>query len=353
MPMRKSAGRNWFSRRNVHACTTSRRRARPGPPSGRAGPPAASRGIIRFLFGPSPSAYVGDHVRPPASPGRRTCAGHRPREVVGRPGASMSWASGTVVIWSSLRRLPVSKDWMKTGSSGGPGRCGAAPRPAAPPARGRSSRSRSGAWSRGRCRSRRPLAPRLLYQVDDLLEGRHLNWPSKARVVGAHLREPLLGAQRLELGEVKSSVNQPVTARPSMVLVVLRSANSGWAATSVVPPISFSCRATSTPSLVDTRSGSMKSAPMLDGQLVGGEGVLRPVARRAAVADEDGLDERGLGCLGRRRSGGRGERDQGGGQGGGERGGECQPEAGACPRGHASEPTGTGRRAAVDAVNAP
>ena len=59
---------------------------------------------------------------------------------------------------------------------------------------------------------------------------------------------------------VKSSVNQPVTLTPSIALVVRRAANSGWAATSVVPPISFSCRATSTPSEVDTRSGSMKSA---------------------------------------------------------------------------------------------
>jgi hypothetical protein len=39
---------------------------------------------------------------------------------------------------------------------------------------------------------------------------------------------------------VKSSVNHPVRAVPSTVLVVRRSANSGWAATSVVPPISFS-----------------------------------------------------------------------------------------------------------------
>lgn len=56
---------------------------------------------------------------------------------------------------------------------------------------------------------------------------------------------------------VKSSVNQPVRLVPSITLVALRAANSGRAATSVVPLISFSCRATSTPSLVETRSGSM------------------------------------------------------------------------------------------------
>ncbi|SCE73707.1 hypothetical protein GA0070558_104205 [Micromonospora haikouensis] len=60
----------------------------------------------------------------------------------------------------------------------------------------------------------------------------------------------------LSSARVKSSV-KPVTDTPSMVLVALRVANSGWAATSVVPEISFSCRATSWPSFVGTRSGSM------------------------------------------------------------------------------------------------
>jgi hypothetical protein len=60
----------------------------------------------------------------------------------------------------------------------------------------------------------------------------------------------------LSSASVKSSVNQPVTATPSIDFVVLRLANSGRSATSVVPPISFSWRATSTPSLVITRSGS-------------------------------------------------------------------------------------------------
>ncbi len=56
---------------------------------------------------------------------------------------------------------------------------------------------------------------------------------------------------------VKSLVNQPVSRMVSMVLVVRRSANSGREATSVVVEISFSWRATSTPSFVETRSGSM------------------------------------------------------------------------------------------------
>jgi hypothetical protein len=56
---------------------------------------------------------------------------------------------------------------------------------------------------------------------------------------------------------VKSWVNQPVTGTPSSTTVRRRDANSGCDATSVVMPISGSCRATSTPSLVITRSGSM------------------------------------------------------------------------------------------------
>ena len=55
---------------------------------------------------------------------------------------------------------------------------------------------------------------------------------------------------------VKSSVNQPVSETPSIAFVVWRSANSGRVATSVVVEISFSWRATRTPSFVDTRSGS-------------------------------------------------------------------------------------------------
>jgi len=76
------------------------------------------------------------------------------------------------------------------------------------------------------------------------------NAPSRSRA-----RSVLISAS------VKSSVNQPVIVTPSITLVALRDANSGWLATSVVPEMSFSCRATRRPSRVDTTSGSMKSAP--------------------------------------------------------------------------------------------
>jgi len=61
----------------------------------------------------------------------------------------------------------------------------------------------------------------------------------------------------LSSASVKSSVNQPDCSFPSTVLAVLRAANSEWVTTSVVPEISFSCLATSTWSLVETRSSSM------------------------------------------------------------------------------------------------
>src|SRR5262245_7064673 len=61
---------------------------------------------------------------------------------------------------------------------------------------------------------------------------------------------------------VKSSLNHEfATTTPSIVLVVLRAANSGCEATFVVWLSTFSCRAISAPSLVETRSGSTKSAP--------------------------------------------------------------------------------------------
>ena len=88
---------------------------------------------------------------------------------------------------------------------------------------------------------------------------------------------------------VKSSVNQPVNETPSITLVVRRPANSGWSATSVVPEISFSWRATSTPSFVETRSGSMYWAPIARTERVGGQGVLRAIPRGAAVGDHEGL----------------------------------------------------------------
>ena len=61
--------------------------------------------------------------------------------------------------------------------------------------------------------------------------------------------------------QVKSSVNQPVISRPSIVFVRRRAANSGRSATSVVEPISFSWRTTATPSALKTTSGSTASTP--------------------------------------------------------------------------------------------
>ena len=84
--------------------------------------------------------------------------------------------------------------------------------------------------------------------------------PSYAVLAGRTCGSRSLARRVRSSARVKSSVNQPVTATPSMVLVVRRPANSVLVATSVVPLISFSCRATSTPSDVLTTSGSITSA---------------------------------------------------------------------------------------------
>ncbi len=60
---------------------------------------------------------------------------------------------------------------------------------------------------------------------------------------------------------VKSLTNQPSSSKPSTMALRLRLANSGWSLTLVVALMLGSWRATSTPSFVATRSGSMKSAP--------------------------------------------------------------------------------------------
>ena len=89
-----------------------------------------------------------------------------------------------------------------------------------------------------------------------------IRWVPSKTVLRLRTRGSRSTAHRVfSSASVKSSVNQPVTARPSTVFVVRRPANSARLATSVVCEISFSWRTTSTWSLVGTRSGSIQSAP--------------------------------------------------------------------------------------------
>ena len=133
-----------------------------------------------------------------------------------------------------------------------------ATRAASPRAAGRCRGSRSDAWFRDRRRSAVQARARAAAPArSPRRTSAPANWPSYSCERNARrsfARSVLISAS------VKSSVNQPVIAWPSTVFVVLRSGN--FAATSVVPPISFSWRAMSTPSFVETRSGSMKSAPI-------------------------------------------------------------------------------------------
>ena len=87
---------------------------------------------------------------------------------------------------------------------------------------------------------------------------------------------------------VKSSTHQPVRARRHRLSSPCADRRTpARSATSVVPEISFSCRQTSTPSCVITRSGSMKSAPCCDREAVRRQRVLGPFAAGAAVRDHD------------------------------------------------------------------
>ena len=176
--------------------------------------------------------------------GRHLAVGERCRPASTSPGwrrlESSSWTSAELrhAAQTSLR-LPTSKDWMNTGSvrvryAVGPERGAAAPRAA-----GRSIGSTSGAWSRDRCRSSVRLGAASMTSARGLL----------ASVPGTARRDRVLRPHRpgcapwraasCSSASVKSSVNQPVIGSPSIVLVVLRPANSGWSATSVVARFRF------------------------------------------------------------------------------------------------------------------
>ena len=101
------------------------------------------------------------------------------------------------------------------------------------------------------------LTPQPLCQFDHVIECRNREL---AVVLVRPKREPLLRAQRLDLGE-REVFGEPASDRLA-VNGLRRAAIGNFVAASVVPPISFSCLAMSTPSLVETRSGSMKSAPI-------------------------------------------------------------------------------------------
>ena len=116
-------------------------------------------------------------------------------------------------------------------------------------------------------------------QGEDLVEGRDRVAPSYAVLACRRSGTRSTARSVRSCASVRSSTNQPSGLR--------RWASSGWAAMSVVAESSASWRATSTPSAVQTRSGSTKSAPHPDGQLVAREGVLGPVAGRAPVPDDD------------------------------------------------------------------
>ena len=197
---------------------------------------------------------------PPAWSGRGRCAGHRRRRGrTARPVASISWTSGTRVRRLSCAQVRGLERLMNTRDRAGRGGGAAASASSGSSSDSPIESKYVGCLVSGYTPMVRPA------RRDACFASRSTssrvgtsNVPSYLRVRRPHSRQPLLGAQRLELGE-REVLGEPARSprgrrSPSWSC---RSANSGCSATSVVPLISFSCRATSTPSFVDTRSGSM------------------------------------------------------------------------------------------------
>ena len=133
---------NWFSTRSVQTCTSSRSGARRAP--GRTARRSRRWRVARehqVLVRADPVGVLAISLSPAGSQGPVGARVTRRHEVVRRPVASISCTSGSRCVPRSSRRLPVSKDWMKTASLGGPGRAGAASAAAAPRAAARSRRS--------------------------------------------------------------------------------------------------------------------------------------------------------------------------------------------------------------------
>ena len=112
------------------------------------------------------------------------------------------------------------------------------------------------------------------------------NRPSNAALPGRTSGSRSRARRVRSSSSVKSSVNQPVSATPSISFVVCRSANSwmdgdvGRADLVLVPRDQDAV-------LRGHHVGLDEIGALLDRQLVARERVLRPVARRAAVGDDD------------------------------------------------------------------
>ena len=89
------------------------------------------------------------------------------------------------------------------------------------------------------------------------------SWPSNLALAGRKVGQRSRRVRVFSSASVKSSANQPLTWPPSMVLVVLRAANSGRAETSVVAESSLSRLTISAPSWLSARLAWMKSQPAL------------------------------------------------------------------------------------------
>ena len=134
-----------------------------------------------------------------------------------------------------------------------------------------------------------------LGERDDLGEGRDLELAVEAVLSGRSCGSRSLARSVFSSASVKSSVNQPVCFSPSIVLVVLRAANSGWSATSVVSGDVVLVPRDEHVVLGRHQIGLDEIGALLDRQFIGGERMFGPQAAGAAMRDDDRGGERRLG----------------------------------------------------------
>ena len=205
----------------------------------------------------------------------------------GAPDASISCARSTSTSLSSSRRLPTSNDWMNTGPRRRPARCGAAPRQ-------RLLQRQADRGEVGRVLGLGVDADHPAAASDSRPARSMISWKRRdlvaavvGGVVGPQLGEPLLGPQRLQLGEGEV-LGEPAGDRDAVDGL----GGPAGGELGVVGDVGGTGDLVLVPGdqhavLGGDQVGLDVVGALSDRQPVGLEGVLRPVAAGAAVGDDD------------------------------------------------------------------
>ena len=256
LPRRRWLGRKAFSGRSVHGTTVSPARwawlTRSETPTS---VPSAPCNRMRPLCGAIPWAYV-EISRSPDG-GDQGVLDALVVDQLHQPGAARAEVGAQLA-----QRLRLERHAPRPARRRGRRRAGAARRRPARPSAGPCSVDQPGCLSSASTRTGRSAVERRAGQVDDLGERQDAEPAVVGGVERPQPRHPLDGAQGAQLGE-REVLGEPAG---QLLAVDLLGASGGrrtpgGAATSVERDSSFSWRATSTPSRVTTRSGSMRSAP--------------------------------------------------------------------------------------------